>query len=91
MRAIDKLSAFSGTMNDELNNEKSEIPISKFETISKSQIQMFETTSVLGSPRHHDRFEFCVLVIRICFGFRISDFEFVLFIIPRSLLFQVDD
>jgi hypothetical protein len=69
-----------------MNDEKSEIPISKFETISKSQIHRFKIASVLGPTEHRPGFEFCALVIGICFGFRILDLEFASPIIHRFLL-----
>jgi hypothetical protein len=69
-----------------ITEEKSEIPSTKSETISKSQIQMFKTIDDLVLPRGRAGFEFCVLVIRICFGFRISDFEFVSFMFIVRLI-----
>jgi hypothetical protein len=45
--------------------KKSEVRISKFETMSKFKIIMTKTS-----------FEFLLFYIRICFEFRISDFEF---------------
>jgi hypothetical protein len=45
---------------------------------------MFKTASLLEPPRRRPGFEFGVLIIGICFGFRISNLEFVLFIIHHS-------
>jgi len=51
---------------------KLEYRISKFETNSKFKYQMFKTLfPPLGD------FEFCILVICICFGFGASSFEFI--------------
>ena len=48
-----------------------EIQNSKSETNSKHENQMTETLS----PARRSRFEFWILIIRACFGFRNSDFE----------------
>jgi hypothetical protein len=46
-----------------MNDEKSEIQSSKFETNSKSEIPRFKTAGALVLPGDCPGFEFCVLVI----------------------------
>ena len=57
---------------------KSEIRISKLETISNFEYQMTKTFhTFIQYLRGSSRFGFWTLVIRICFGFRASCFEFM--------------
>jgi len=58
---------------------KSEIRSSKSETTSKSEIQMLKTCWLsVTADEATNRFGFGALIIRICFGFRISGFGFLL-------------
>jgi len=51
---------------------------SKLETISNFEYQMTKTFQIFTQHlRGSSRLEFWILVIRICFGFRISCFEFI--------------
>jgi len=61
-----------------VGTSKSEIPILKLETISNFEYQMTKTFQIFTQHlRDSSPLEFWILVIRICFGFRISCFEFI--------------
>src|SRR6266478_3707904 len=62
----------SGNGSKNFHQMKSEIRIPKFETIRKFKIRMFETASFAFFSI------FRASVIRLCFGFRYSDFGFLL-------------
>ena len=64
-------SVVSGTL-------RSEIRISNLETISNYEYQMAKTFQIfIQYLRDSSRLAFWILVIRICFGFRASCFEFI--------------
>jgi len=69
-----------------MNDEKSEIPISKFETISKSKIPMFKTAGALVPPRRRP----VLNAVLWSLGF-VSHFEFCLILLPSTDILLIGD